>query len=153
MRWMTWTAAATATSFCLACGGGSPLDSGLLVQREADEVENPTTVRSGTPGIEALSGTRIWIKTRVAAPSKDYCAILADKGLVVECDYGWEASAEVAVDNVMLKCGTLPDNTAALLVDALEMSELQQWDWRADPDYGVAYCGEMDAITLEIASP
>lgn len=110
-----------------------------------------SVVRQGKPGIEALAGTHIWIKTSQDPPAVDYCALLRESGLIVECDYGWKVTDWES--NVMLKCGLLPDDTTAWLMQRLGLSELAQWDWRQDPDYGMPYCDQMDAITMEIPAP
>ncbi len=157
MRWKTLTVVTTMLAAALACGGGGgdwDTEAWNDLSDLADpsgEVLNPTTVVGGAPGIENLAGTRILITTPTETPPRDYCKILGDAGLVVECGYGIGATEENS--NVMLKCGTLPDETTKWLMGALELDELVQWDWRTDPDYGVGYCNEPDAISMEIVAP
>lgn len=153
MRWKTAAVATTMLAFALACGGGGgDWDTeGWNDLSAGSGVSNPTMVTGGAPGIENLSGTKIWLKATANPPSKDYCKILGDAGLIVECDYGWSVISEQ--NNVMLKCGSLPDDTTKWLIGALDLGQLEQWDWRKEPEYGMPYCDEMDAITLEIVTP
>ena len=122
-------------SLSLACGGL--------------ELPSVDDVSSQSPGdISSLSGYHIWVKVDTKSPSKDYCGLLQQAGMTVECDYGWDIYDDET--NVMLKCGTLPSNTGATLQSYLGLPDVEVWDWRNDPDYGMAYCGQMDAITIEI---
>lgn len=124
-----------AVSLSLACAG-------LELQPAEDVSALP-------PGdISSLSGYNVWVLVDAKSPSKDYCGMLRQAGMTVECNYGWDIYDDET--NVMLKCATLPANTGATLQRYLELPSLQIWDWRNHPDYGMPYCGEMGAITIEI---
>ena len=101
-------------------------------------------------GIGKLRGQTIWVKTKSSNPRKRYCTMLSEAGLIVKCSYG-RLSSKISRDNVMLKCSTLPDDTANILQRYLGLSALKVYDWRQHKNYGTRYCRKtIGGISLEI---
>ena len=150
-RHLPFTLAATSVlAMGLACGGGG--DDFEFDLGDMDMPGAPAHVKApGSGDIADIAKYKIWVKVASESPSIDYCGKLTEAGLTVECDLGWSVSDNE--DNVMLKCGSLPDNTGDILVAYLGIQELGVWDWRKDEGYGMEYCSEMDAITLAIVTP
>ena len=92
-----------------------------------------------------LRGRNIWVKSNDDALRTRYCRLLEEAGLNVECDQ-WDS--DDLMDDIYLKCPTLPADTGKIVQEILGVSGYDVYDWRDDPDYGSEYCDEYDAITL-----
>ena len=103
----------------------------------------------GLRSIDVLKGYKIWIRSNKGEAGRRYCRRLEDAGLIVQCDVD---DTNDPMEDVMLKCATLPADTGEILQEFLGIDSLYLYDWREDEDYGArsgGYCGEFDAITID----
>ena len=104
---------------------------------------------SGQRSIDVLKGYKIWIRSDKGEIGRGYCQRLEDAGLIVECDPN---ETNDPMEDVMLKCATLPADSGEILQEFLGIDSLFLYDWREHEDYGAksgGYCDEYDAITID----
>ena len=99
--------------------------------------------------IDALRGYQIWIRSNKGDVAKGYCRRLEEAGLIVECD---SDNTNEPMEDVLLKCATLPTDTGDIIQAYLGIDKLHLYDWRDHEDYGAkegGNCNSFDAITID----
>lgn len=123
----------------LACGG---MD---LPSEEPSVVATGDRAPNGT--LSGLAGQRIWVQVQDPSTRQMWCDAFTAQGLIVECE---SDSSFADMNELFLKCPTIPDDAAAQITRFVGLPGMDVWDWRADSDYGPSYCDELDAISLEL---